>query len=198
MINKVFFVTTNGGKLGSAKRALESCGIEVVHVDRELREIQAKTSEEVAAAKAHSAFNEVRMPVIVNDVGVYIDGLNGFPGPYLKDVNRQIGLQGYLDLMTRFAAGQRDCTVVDAIAFMDGIRAVPQVFTRKIRGTIAESIRGERRKDRMSLSPLFIPHGCDKSYAEMTAKEYDEFRSRAENVLVYKRLAAAIQGLDGK
>jgi non-canonical purine NTP pyrophosphatase (RdgB/HAM1 family) len=47
-------------------------------------EIQG-TPEEIITHKLKSAYDMFECPVLVDDVSVYIEALNGFPGPYMKD-----------------------------------------------------------------------------------------------------------------
>ena len=47
-------------------------------------EIQG-TPEEIIEHKIKTAYNKYKQPVLVDDVSVYMDALNGFPGAYMKD-----------------------------------------------------------------------------------------------------------------
>ena len=191
---KVFFVTTNDSKVVTPARVLARHGISVERVDLETVEIQAASVAEVVAHKARAAFRAINAPVLVNDGSILIDALNGFPGPYVKHVNRMIRIQGYLDLMARYPEGQRGATVTDAVAYIDPSRPAPAVFIRSKRGTITTQARGTHVQGRMTLSPIFIPEGYDKTYAEMTEEEYDAYRTTTENEKVYEDVAKAILG----
>lgn len=48
-----------------------------------LYEIQGKP-EEILMHKMREAYVRAGMPVLVDDVSVHLDALNGFPGPYIK------------------------------------------------------------------------------------------------------------------
>jgi non-canonical purine NTP pyrophosphatase (RdgB/HAM1 family) len=193
--NKVFFVTSNDSKVITPARVLARHGITVERVDMELPEIQAATVAEVVAHKARAAFRTIGAPVIVNDGSVLIHSLNDFPSPYVKHVNRMIRIQGYLDLMARYPDPvTRRCTVQDASAFVDATRPAPAVFIRTNTGHIASEARGTHIAGRMTLSPIFIPNGYTKTFAEMTEEEYDAYRQRPENEKMYEDMAAAILG----
>src|SRR6185295_11446858 len=47
-------------------------------------EIQG-TPAEIIKHKLNTAYAKFKQPVLVDDVSVYFDALNGFPGPYMKD-----------------------------------------------------------------------------------------------------------------
>ncbi|MEY4722999.1 MAG: Ham1 family, partial [Candidatus Parcubacteria bacterium] len=127
---------------------------------------------------------------------IAINALNGFPGPYLKDVNAWIGLEGYLALMARYPdPADRRCIVHESLSFMAPGMPMPETFDVAIHGTLADRVRGERRNDMMRLAPLFIPDGGGgKTYAEMTLDEYAAFyANHPSSVLAYEGLVAVAQ-----
>ena len=195
MKTTVFFVTSNSSKVATPTRILARRGIEVKHVNLELVEIQSPTVATVAAAKVRAAFRALQAPVIVNDGSIMIARLNGFPGTYVRHINAQIHVEGYLDLMVRHPLPtQRKCIVQDAVAFIDATRPAPVVFVRTIRGHLAPEARGTFTSSRLTLAPIFIPDGYSKTYAEMNEEEYEAFRRTPENEQMYESLASAILG----
>ena len=49
--------------------------------------------------KAQDAFSKCKKPLIVEDDGIFIDSLGGFPGPYSSYVHKTIGNKGILNLL---------------------------------------------------------------------------------------------------
>jgi XTP/dITP diphosphohydrolase len=45
------------------------------------------------------AFEKCGLPIIVEDAGLFVEALNGFPGPYSSYVYKTIGNEGLLKLM---------------------------------------------------------------------------------------------------
>ncbi|WP_299233109.1 non-canonical purine NTP pyrophosphatase [Natronomonas sp.] len=84
------YVTTNDGKVREAESYL---GEGVSSVDYDYPEIQADSLERVAAHGARDAHRHVGGPVIVDDAGLYIDGFEGFPGPYSAYVENTLGVE---------------------------------------------------------------------------------------------------------
>ncbi|HYS71274.1 MAG TPA: non-canonical purine NTP pyrophosphatase, partial [Thermoplasmata archaeon] len=85
------FVTTNAGKFREVAALLRAEGIEVEHVDLLVPEVQADTSEEVAAYSVKVLAEEAAYDFFVDDSGFYVDTLKGFPGVYSSYVFRTIG-----------------------------------------------------------------------------------------------------------
>jgi XTP/dITP diphosphohydrolase len=95
----IYFVTTNDFKYQSAKQVLLDSSFLLERLDVNTPEIQADDNLSVAEYSAKWAANTYNLPVITEDVGIYIDELNGFPGPYLSQVEKQIGAAGFLKLL---------------------------------------------------------------------------------------------------
>ena len=79
-MKKLYFATTNEGKLKEAKSILK---VEVVGTPLEIDEVQSMDPIEVATKKARLYFEKLRKPIFVEDVSVFIKALNGLPGPYI-------------------------------------------------------------------------------------------------------------------
>lgn len=84
------YVTTNEGKVREAEEYL---GDEVAALEYDYPEIQADSLEAVAAHGARAAYEYAGEPVIVDDSGLYIDGFDGFPGPYSSYVEDTLGVE---------------------------------------------------------------------------------------------------------
>ena len=97
-------MTGNWSKIMSAKQILEPLGIEVDNVKLETTEIQADTVEEVAIHSAKEASERLKCTVLKNDTGLYVEALNGFPGPYTHYVDEKLGEEGLLKLYSAVLA----------------------------------------------------------------------------------------------
>ncbi len=84
------YVTTNDGKVTEAEEYL---GDGVSALDYDYTEIQAESLETVAAHGAREAYEFAGGPVIVDDAGLYIEGFEGFPGPYSAYVENTLGVE---------------------------------------------------------------------------------------------------------
>ena len=109
MSNVVWFLTGNQGKLVEAERHLSQIGYSVKQliVDSELiYEPQADDLITVAKSKINQAlnvipddFNDGDM-ILVEDAGLFVDALHGFPGVYSSFVHSTIGNAGILRLLS--------------------------------------------------------------------------------------------------
>lgn len=95
----LFFVSSNNHKYQEAKIILNSLGINLGFLKSNLEEIQSNSLDAIAMTKARDAFSKFKKPVIVEDDGLFIDSIDGFPGPYSSYVFKTIGNKGILDLL---------------------------------------------------------------------------------------------------
>lgn len=113
----------------------------------------------VAEAGARYVYERVHQPVVVDDTGLFIDALSGFPGPYSAYVFRKIGSHGVLRLMAD--TENRGALFVSAVGYSNG--KTVKVFRGECKGTIAKEIRGDQI---FGYDPIFIPGGECRTFAE--------------------------------
>ena len=111
------YVTTNDGKLREAREYL---GDDVEGFDFDYTEIQADDLEPVAAFGAREAYRRVGAPVIVDDAGLFVDGFDGFPGPYSAFVEDTLGVGAVHRLAERELDGERRAAFRCVLAYCDG------------------------------------------------------------------------------
>ncbi len=169
---RISVATKNRHKVEEANIALKSFGIELVPVDVPKVEIQSDDLREIAIYAARAAYQYLRRPVVVEDSGLFIDALNGFPGPYSSYVYRTIGVEGILKLMR--GVEDRRARFVAVVAFAlreDWI----EVFEGVVEGTIAEEARGSHG---FGFDPIFVPFGETRTFAEMSSEEKTRYSHR--------------------
>ena len=111
----VTFVTTNEGKVREARAYLNT---PVTQVDFDYPEIQADNVAAVAAHGARAAYRHVGEPVIVDDSGLTINALNGFPGPYSSYVQNTLGIERVWELVRD--ESDRSGAFRGVVAYCDG------------------------------------------------------------------------------
>ncbi len=121
--------------------------------------------------------------VVLEDDGLYIDALGGFPGPYSEYVYRTIGLDGILKLMKNIQ--NREATFRAALGVYTPSGSI-EVVQGICRGYIAESKRGS---EGFGYDPIFIPEGYDKTFAELGIEEKCKISHRAR---AFRKLADLI------
>lgn len=128
---ELFFVTSNEGKLKHLQDALApllSSGMVSLRTvgDLDIPEPQSDCVESIARAKAVAAQRAMGgQPVLVQDAGLVIEALRGFPGPYTKYILQTIGVQGLLKLLEgRRGHAQRRAGFDTCVVFCDEVGEV--------------------------------------------------------------------------
>lgn len=94
----ITFITGNKHKVIEAENIFKDYDINLEHIDLGYCEPQG-TLEEVAISGAKYASRKLNKPVIVEDAGLFIKALKGFPGTYSSYVQETLGNQGILKLL---------------------------------------------------------------------------------------------------
>src|ERR1700690_551562 len=95
----VFFATGNINKFNEARSILRPYGISVGMLRMKGDEIQSDNLKEIAQTSALNAYKRTHLPIFVEDAGLFIESLNGFPGPYAAYAYKTIHNKGILKLM---------------------------------------------------------------------------------------------------
>lgn len=169
---KIYLVTTNQKKLLTAQKVLSKYGVEleIISTEYEVPEIQAFDVESVAAFSAKYVADKENKPIILTDTGYFINALNGFPGPYIKQMNHYFSTDDLLKLMV--GKSDRSFVMKECLAFcMPGME--PVTYTSINNGTIAETAHGEGT----TLDKVIIREGQDKIQALYSLDEMIEYYS---------------------
>lgn len=177
----LYFVTGNEGKV---REATEYFGKDVQQVDYDYPEVQSDDLGVIAARGAHDAYERVGEPVIVDDTGLFIDALSGFPGPYTSYALRTLGVERVSELAR--AEPNPRARFRCAIAYCDGnpvelddIRtpgeeATIKLFEGEVEGRIVEP-RGENG---FGFDSIFEYDG--RTLAQMTVEETNKISHRGQ------------------
>jgi XTP/dITP diphosphohydrolase len=172
----VFIVTGNINKFSETRLILSEFGLSTSMLNIDIVEIQADAIKDVAKASVMDAVKKCHLPVIVEDAGLFINALRGFPGPYSSYVFQTIGLKGVLKLMEN--AKGRKAYFESIVAFSAPNQKSLTFFRGRIEGRIAESAKGH---EGFGFDSIFCPKdGKGKTFAEMTIDEKNKFSHRAK------------------
>jgi XTP/dITP diphosphohydrolase len=175
---EVLFFTTNDNKIREGNEVLNKIGVKLLKApyrDIKKEEIREEDVRNVALAAAKEIVKRVKEPFIVEDSGLYIEALNGFPAAYSSWVFKKIGCSGILKLMEGERA--RNARFLCALAYSDGKEI--RLFSGVCEGTLAHEIKGQGG---FGYDPIFIPIGETKTFAEdETLKKKYSHRTRAFN-----------------
>lgn len=164
------FLSRNEHKITEASTILKAVGVDLVPVHFPINELQTGDVQAIVRDKTLRAFHRLGRPIFVEQTGLFLAELDGFPG----------GLtQVFWDTLKKdrvahlFGGGA--VTAKTRIGFCDGKQIFQ--FEGAISGTIASEPRGD---DRFQWDCVFIPDGHEQTFAEMGDKKNDiSMRKRA-------------------
>lgn len=175
----VFFITGNFHKFNEVRSILSPMGIAVGMLKMKGNEIQSDSITEIAENSAMEAFNRCHLPLIVEDAGLFVDELDGFPGPYAAYVYKTIHNKGILKLMMN--TQNRKATFRSAIVYCSQ-DTDPMLFEGEAEGEITLTERKGEGNSGFGFDPIFQPLKSKKTFAEMTIEEKNKFSHRANAV----------------
>ncbi|SDL45779.1 RdgB/HAM1 family non-canonical purine NTP pyrophosphatase [Paracoccus chinensis] len=184
---KLLVATHNAGKLEEMRALFSPHGVEVVGAAEMSLDEPAETESSFlgnARIKARAAMKATGLPVLADDSGITVDGLDGAPGVYTADWAETENGRDFMQAMTR------TWTELDA-------RGVPEPRTAQFRATLLmlwpdgheEIFEGvapgrlvwpPRGQLGHGYDPMFVPEGGDRTYAELTAEEKNAISHRAQ------------------
>jgi non-canonical purine NTP pyrophosphatase (RdgB/HAM1 family) len=164
---EIYFITGNKNKFEEAKSVIP----ELQQLDIDLPEIQEIDAKTIIKAKLAEAFRHKQSEFIVEDTSLYLDCLNGLPGPLIKWFLKTIGNDGLARLAN--SSGNAKAEAKTMIGFAKSIDDV-HYFEGSLDGTIV-SPRGDTS---FGWDPIFQPEGSLKNFAEMSGEEKNAISMR--------------------
>ncbi len=161
-------VTGNPHKRREARR-ITGLPIETVAID--LPEIQSGDLIEVLRHKADTAWRRLGRPVVVEETGLELACMNGFPGPLVKWMLAATGDEGIARIANR--AGDPSVVARCALMLVDEDREV--IAEGATAGRLVHPPRGEGG---FGWDPVFEPDGLARTYAELGDEVKDRIGHR--------------------
>ena len=169
-MRKIVFVTGNPHKVTEAKDILSPLDIAVEQNNCGYPELQEDELEPIAAFGAEYAANKLDCEVMVDDSGLFIEALQGFPGPYSAYVFDTLGNKGILKLVE--GETNRRAVFRCVIGYCrPGEKA--RVFAGEVAGEIAGEARGNAG---FGYDPIFEVNGV--TFGEMGEDEKNRLSHR--------------------
>lgn len=168
---KIEYVTGNAGKFREASLILADWELEQVSLD--LDEIQGDR-QQVLLRKAQDAMKQLHRPLVVEDVSLCCNALQGLPGPYIKEFLERLSERGLAELIHRYE--DHRAQVICAVAYMEP-NSEPVIFEGILHGAIVLP-RGMTRIGKQSFNPIFQPDGSAQTQGELTIEEHSQTSHR--------------------
>ena len=180
----LLFVSTNRGKFREVRTLLEDYQVRVRWLNRALPEVQEDRLEAVVQAKLAAAAS-LGDPVLVEDSGLFLPALGGFPGVYSSYALDTIGLHGVL----RLVRGRDRTAVFRTVA---GLSLGRRHWMRSgaSRGRLATRPRGSNG---FGYDPIFIPEGETRTFGQLPPPEKNRRSHRARAIRKIGQLLQSVE-----
>lgn len=183
----IVFVTGNAYKFQIAKSVLDGSAFKLVRRKLDVPEIQNESVEKIAAFSARWASDVLKKPVAVSDAGCYIEALKGFPGPFVKYINRWLSAEDLLQIMR----DKKNRRVIwqDCLAYGEPGKK-PVTFMSYFNGRLAVKAGVNiHRRNYGWMDTLFVPDGHTAPLSELPTEAYLKFWSQNENHDSWRKLS---------
>jgi len=181
-LHDLVFVTSNLNKVREAEAVL---GRTLDHRAVDLPEIQSLDLAEVVRAKAAAAWREIGRPVLVEDTGLELDGLGGFPGPLVRWLLTSVGAAGIGRVAHCFDDSR--ATARCLLCATDGTREI--LGEGVVEGRIAARPRGPGG---FGWDSVFMPDNAGgRTYGEMSDEEKNGISHRRRAFEALRKALAA-------
>lgn len=168
-------ITSNIGKYKEYSEILAKYNIPNNFIKQEYLEIQADTIEEVVKFGLIN-LSEKYNNFIIDDSGLFIDYLSGFPGVYSSYVFRTLGNEKILKLMEN--AEKRSAYFKTVIGFSRNHKFY--YFTGICKGSISMEPKGNNG---FGYDPIFIPENEKRTFSELEINDKNKISHRGLAIL---------------
>lgn len=173
---EIVVVTSNSGKFLEISKELEKINIKAVQEEISYPEIQADDLKEVVNFGLDYLMDKIDKPFIIDDSGLFIDALNGFPGVYSHYIYSTLGKHKLLELLCGFE--HRPAHFKTVIGYVDENRE-KHFFEGICKGKIGNISKG---KMGFGFDPIFFPEGHERTFAQMSPTEKNAISHRGKAI----------------
>jgi len=154
-------------------------GYELERIKTTYPEIQADTLEDTIRPGLEWLMQRHSVPLMIDDSGLFIDALKGFPGVYSSYVFKTVGCDGILRLMEGIV--DRSARFECCIGFMTP-GGEPHMSKGVAKGSISKSKAGTGG---FGYDPIFVPEGHSKTYAQFEVSEKNKISHRGRAIALF-------------
>lgn len=178
----LYLITGNKNKFEEVKSMLPS----VEQLDIDLPEIQDIDARNIIKAKLLEALKHKKGEFIVEDTSLYLDCLNGLPGPLIKWFLKGIGNEGLANIVKKLGNSKAEAKTIIGYA-----KNSNEIFF--FEGVISGAIVSLRGQAGFGWDPIFQPDNFDKTFAEMTLEEKNSVSMRKIALEKLKEFTAGVK-----
>jgi XTP/dITP diphosphohydrolase len=196
---RLVLATRNPHKVGELEAILREAGVDVFLVGMDAFPAVPDVVEDGltfaanALKKARETAGATQLPCLADDSGLCVDALNGMPGVFSARwsgrhgddaANLDLVLAQLADVADELRGARFECAAA---------LALPSGQERVVSGIVeGRLLRARRGSGGFGYDPIFLPHGHDRTTAEMSAVEKNAISHRGR---AFRALAPAITEL---
>lgn len=173
-MDKLYFITGNINKFNEAKSIIP----EIEQIDFDLPEIQELDSRKIIEEKLNEAIKNNSGNFFCEDTSLYINCLNGLPGPLIKWFLEKLGNKGIYDLISKYE--NKSAYAKTIVGYVEDGKII--FFEGQVNGKIVEP----KSETSFGWDPIFQPEGYEKTFAEMSLEEKNKISMRKEALIKLK------------
>jgi len=201
MAARLVLATRNPHKVGELQAILHDAGVDVSLVGMDaFPQVPDVVEDRLTFAanalkKARETATATQLPCLADDSGLCVDALNGMPGVFSArwsgrhgddTANLDLVLAQLVDVADDLRGARFECAAA---------LALPSGPERVVSGTVeGRLLRARRGSGGFGYDPIFLPHGYDRTTAEMSAAEKNAISHRGR---AFRAIAPAIAELVG-
>jgi len=163
----LYFITGNKNKFSELNAIIP----EIEQLDLDLEEIQETDAKNIIEAKLRKALKKRKGDFIIEDTSLYLDCLNGLPGPLIKWFMQKIGNEGIWKIAENYGNTKAEAKTI--IGYAKNEKDI-HFFEGSIKGEIVKP-SGETT---FGWDPIFKPEGHSKTFQEMSKEEKNNISMR--------------------
>lgn len=151
-------------------------GYELEHIKTTYPEIQAETLEDTIRPGLEWLMQRHVVPLMIDDSGLFVEALKGFPGVYSSYVFKTIGCDGILKLMegVKERSARFECCVGFVVPGGE-----PHISKGVAKGHISTAKAGTGG---FGYDPIFVPEGHTRTYAQFEVLEKNSISHRGRAI----------------
>jgi len=159
-MKEITFITGNQKK---ADYLAQYLGFPVKHVKLDVDELQSMDLKVIVEHKVRQAYEKIKAPVLVEDVALEFEALNGLPGPFIKFFLEKMSQK---DICALVDGKSRSVIARAVFGYFDGSHF--QLFEGSMEGEIAKLPSGDSK---FGFDNFFIPKGYEVTRANLSADD---------------------------
>ena len=164
------FITGNTGKFREISAILKP--IKIKRLDVNLDELQDLDARKIIKQKLQQAFKYERGDFFVDDTSVYYEALkNKLPGPFMKSFLEVLGTKGLYEFAKKVGGTKAEMRTIIGYA-----KNKNQIYF--FEGATNGNIVKPKGSGGFGVDQIFMPHGSNKTLAELKGSESSEYSPR--------------------